>query len=354
MKYYSPKEILDQRETVPLIDVRTPAEFEAGHIPGAVNMPLFSDEERVVVGTLYVRQGKDEAVEKGLEYVGPKMAGFVKEAKKLIPADRRINLYCWRGGMRSGSMAWLLETAGLDVGLLRGGYKTYRSFIREDFAREVPVIVLGGMTGSGKTEILHRLALQGEQVLDLEGLANHRGSTFGALGEPQQPTNEMFENNTWEVWGNFRSDRSVWVEDESMAIGSVWVNPVLYNRIATGTTLNLVVPFEERVQRLMKEYGAFDSDVLQQLIRRIGRRVGGDQARMACEALDKGDLCCAVKIVLRYYDKAYEHGLEGKKRVFDIVSTTGDAIENTDMVIQEASREGIVSTVAGKDVEGDF
>lgn len=339
MKYYSPKEILDQREVAPLVDVRTPAEFETGHIPGAVNMPLFSNEERVVVGTLYAKQGKDEAVEKGLEFVGPKMAGFVRQAKELASVDKRINMYCWRGGMRSGSMGWLLETAGMNIGLIRGGYKAYRSFIREDFAREIPVVVLGGMTGSGKTEILHQLALQGEQVLDLEGLANHRGSAFGALGESGQPTNEMFENNTWEIWKGFQGDRVVWVEDESMAIGNVRINPVLYNRMTAGMALNLMVPYEDRVGRLVNEYGGFGCEVLQQTIRHISRRVGSDRVEIACKALDKGDVCEAVRIVLHYYDKAYQHGLEGKASVLDVATTTGDAIVNAGLVRREAGRK---------------
>lgn len=334
MIYYKVSELLAQRAEVPLIDVRTPAEFLAGHIPGAVNVPLFTDEERAVVGTLYVKRGKEEAVEKGLEYVGPKMAGFVRQAKKLAGEEKRVNLYCWRGGMRSGSMGWLFETAGMKVGILTGGYKSYRTFIREDFARPLRLIVLGGMTGSGKTDILHELALQGEQVLDLEGLAHHKGSAFGALGQQEQPSNEMFENETWEVWGGFVPERPVWTEDESMAIGSVWINEVLYGKMREAQTFNLQLPFEVRVERLLKEYGSFDPQKLMALIRRLERRLGGDKVAKACEGLEKGDIRGAVEIVLHYYDKAYAYGLEQKKCLILIESSIGDPLANATLVQQ--------------------
>lgn len=332
MKSYSAIEILIQRAGVPLLDVRTPAEFANGHIPGAVNMPLFTDEERVVVGTLYVKKGKDAAVEKGLEYVGPKLAGFVKNARKIGGTEKRVNVYCWRGGMRSGSMGWLLETAGMEVGRLDGGYKAYRTFIRQDFERPQKLLVLGGMTGSGKTDILHELERRGEQVLDLEGLANHKGSAFGALGQGEQPTNEMFENLIWEVWHKCDPEKVIWTEDESMSIGSVWINPVLYTQLQQALAINLKVPFESRVGRLLQEYGGFEPSVLVELVHKIERRLGGDKVKKACEDIYHGNIEPAINIVLEYYDKTYAHGLQQKKQLFEVVTEGGDTLENADAV----------------------
>lgn len=333
MDYYSAKAILDQRNKVALLDVRTPAEYEAGHIPGAINMPLFSNEERVVVGTLYVREGKDEAVEKGLEFVGPKMASFVKEAKKIAGESKRINVHCWRGGMRSGSMAWLLETAGLQVGLLTGGYKGYRGYIRQDFARPLRLRILGGMTGSGKTNLLHYLGKQGEQVLDLEGIASHRGSAFGGLGQPVQPTNEMFENLLWEYWKDFTAERPIWIEDESKAIGSVWINETLFDAMRSGELIYLNVPFEERVERLMQDYGDFDYDMLKDRVLRIAKRLGGNQVKDVCAFIDSGDIRNAVRIVLRYYDKSYIYGLNQRTIYRELRTETGDIEQNAKLLL---------------------
>jgi tRNA 2-selenouridine synthase len=174
-----------------ILDVRSPAEYLQGHIPGAKSLPLLSDEERAKVGICYKQQGRETAVELGFEIVGPKCADFITQAKHLAP-DKIVRLYCWRGGMRSESMAWLLERAGFHVTLLTGGYKAFRRWGRSLFQIPQNIIILAGMTGTGKTEILKALAAKGEQILDLEQLANHRGSSYGSLGQLPQPTNEQF------------------------------------------------------------------------------------------------------------------------------------------------------------------
>ncbi len=173
-----------------LLDVRSPGEYAEDHIPGAVSFPLFSDAERAQVGTIYKQVGREEAVEKGLEFIGPRMADTVRRAKALFTAepDRRpLHLYCWRGGMRSGSMGWLLRTAGLPVVLLEGGYKAYKQSLPEFMGQDWPLVRIGGYTGSAKTAVVHALAARGEQVVDLEGLARHFGSAFGNL-EQHAPT----------------------------------------------------------------------------------------------------------------------------------------------------------------------
>ena len=173
-----------------LLDVRTPAEFRQGHIPGAANLPLFSDAERAEVGTLYKQQGRQAAVLRGLALVGPRMEALAAE---LVTWSERsagapLRLHCWRGGMRSGSVAWLAQQLELPVLLLEGGYKSYRRWVLELFERPWPLRLLGGRTGCGKTELLLALRERGAAVVDLEGLAHHRGSSFGGLGLPEQPS----------------------------------------------------------------------------------------------------------------------------------------------------------------------
>ncbi|HEX8348447.1 MAG TPA: tRNA 2-selenouridine(34) synthase MnmH, partial [Hymenobacter sp.] len=178
----------------PILDARAPVEYAQGHIPGAVSFPLFSDEERARIGTTYKQVSQEKAVLVGLDFFGPKMSQMVKQAQKVAP-NKEVRLHCWRGGMRSGAVQWLLELAGFRVHLLDKGYKEYRRWALAQFAQPRPLLVLGGLTGSGKTDVLHELARQQQAIVDLEGVANHKGSSFGAIGLPPQPTSEQFEND---------------------------------------------------------------------------------------------------------------------------------------------------------------
>ncbi|RUT78805.1 tRNA 2-selenouridine(34) synthase MnmH [Ancylomarina longa] len=308
-----PKEFIELGNSIPMIDVRTIAEFEQGHIPGAKSLPIFTNDERALVGTKYKRAGKDSAVLLGLELVGPKLARFVRMAKKISP-QKEILIHCWRGGMRSGSMAWLFETAGFKVYLLKGGYKAYRAYIREQFAKNSELIVLGGMTGSGKTEVLQELKKMGQQVLDLEGLANHKGSVFGALGQDDQPTNENFDNEMAKVWMGFDLNQPIWLEDESKSIGSVWINDILYEKMRNTTVVQMRMPKEERINRLVKEYANFETDALREIILKIEKRLGGQNVKMAFEYLENKDYHAVADLSLIYYDKAYMHGLEKREK----------------------------------------
>jgi tRNA 2-selenouridine synthase len=184
-------EFLEKARENPVVDVRSQKEYKQGHIPGALNLPLFNDDERAIIGTLYKNSGKETSVLKGLELVGPKLTGFIKQLRSLV-SGKEILVHCWRGGMRSESMAWLFEVAGYHVSLLDGGYKAYRKFIREAVEGPFNFIILGGNTGSGKTEILKALSDAAEQVLDLEAIARHKGSVYGGLGFTDQPTEEKF------------------------------------------------------------------------------------------------------------------------------------------------------------------
>ncbi len=334
-KVLEPKEFLELGKTIPMVDVRTSAEFENGHIPGASNLPIFTNDERAVVGTKYKRAGKDSAVLLGLELVGPKLARFVRMAKKISP-QKEILIHCWRGGMRSGSMAWLFETAGFKVFLLKGGYKAYRSYIREQFAQKSKVLVLGGMTGSGKTEVLHEMQKQGAQVLDLEGVANHKGSVFGALGQEDQPTNENFENELAKHWLDFDNDKPVWLEDESKSIGSVWINDALFDRMRTAEVVKMDLPKQERINRLVKEYACFDREVLAHMISKIEKRLGGLNVKKSYESLETNDFATVADITLSYYDKAYNHGLEKREgqTIHSLELEKDNPVENARLILE--------------------
>jgi tRNA 2-selenouridine synthase len=304
---------LEFSKRLPVIDVRSPAEFSHGHIPGAFSLPLFDDLERAEIGTLYAEQGKEAALHRGLDLVGPKLTLFVRTAKEIAQGEE-ILVHCWRGGMRSEAMAWLLRFSGIETAILKGGYKEYRQFIKQSFASGPPVIVLGGMTGSGKTELLHHMESQGEQVIDLEGIAHHKGSAFGSLGQLDQPSQEQFENDLASKWLALDSSRQVWVEDESRNIGKVIIPDTVFNKMANSKVIFIEMPFEDRVKRLVKEYGSFRKETLSSVIIKIHKRIGGDVAQDALKALEENDVQTAVSIILKYYDKTYEYGLSKRDK----------------------------------------
>ncbi len=322
-------------DTLPLVDVRSPAEFAQGHIPGAVNIPLFDNDERAIVGIGYKNGGKEHAVQLGLEIVGPKLANFVKQAKRLAP-KKEILIHCWRGGMRSGSMAWLFETAGMKTYTLEGGYKAYRRYIREQFSRPVKMLVLGGYTGSGKTDILKILEKQGEQFLDIEGIAHHKGSVFGPLGQRPQPTNEQFENNLADVWRKFDFSRTLWTEDESRQLGKCVLPDPLFFQLREAPLIKIVVPKNERVKRLVKEYGEFPMEALEEQLVKIRERLGGQNLKEALAALKTGDLEKVASLTLQYYDKAYAHGASQRppENVFGLKFEKDAPKKNARMILE--------------------
>ncbi|HIK15776.1 MAG TPA: tRNA 2-selenouridine(34) synthase MnmH [Leptolyngbyaceae cyanobacterium M33_DOE_097] len=292
-----------------ILDVRSPGEYEQGHIPGAVSFPLFSNEERAEVGTCYKQTGREAAIELGLALVGPKLANFVHHAKELA-GDRIVRVHCWRGGMRSGSMAWLLETAGFQVTVLDKGYKGFRHWVRHVLAEPKPILTLGGMTGTGKTAVLKGLAELGEQTLDLEYLANHRGSSYGALGLPPQPSTEQFENLIAMEWVQLSPDRPVWVEAESRMVGICRVPPELFTQMQAAPILQIERSRSERIELLLGDYGAVNPQELITATERLRKRLGGDRTQTAVEAIQQGDLAAAIAIVLDYYDKTYTYDLQ--------------------------------------------
>jgi tRNA 2-selenouridine synthase len=314
------KEFLELSASTPVIDVRTPAEFLQGHIIGAYNLPLFTNEERVIIGTLYKQEGKQPAVLKGLEIVGPKLHLFIREISEKFQT-KTLLMHCWRGGMRSGSMAWLFESYGYNCITLRGGYKSYRKHVLSSFDTPKKFVVLGGKTGSGKTLVLNALAEIGEQIIDLEKLAHHKGSSFGSLGEEKQHSQEHFENKLAHIYNKLDPNRNCWIENESRKIGVNVLPDKLWEQMRAAEVAVINLPIEERLSYLTAEYGKFRKEELVAAMERITRHLGGQHAKAAVEAINEGNLEEACRISLVYYDKTYQYGEEqrekAKMRFFD-------------------------------------
>ena len=328
MPALSPEAFLAFAKSAPTLDVRSPAEFAAGHMPGAVSMPLFSNEERGIVGTAYQQLGHLPAYQIGLEIVGPKMAGFVKQATELAGEGNPIGLYCWRGGMRSGSVGWLLSQGGFIINTLRGGYKAYRTYVQSHLEKAWPLVVLGGPTGSGKTDVLKAMAAKGTQVIDLEGLANHKGSAFGGIGQAAQPRIEMFENELVARLLAFDTIQPIWVEDESQSIGHVFIYGPFFEQMRRAPFFRLNTAFEVRVERLVTEYAGLPDEELVNAIGKIAKRMGPQHAKVALECLKQGNYADVARIALAYYDKAYAHNLRPSLSDFQLdTNNTQQAVD---------------------------
>lgn len=328
---------LEKRKTTPVADVRSPGEFAAGHIPGAVNIPLFDDGQRAEVGTVFKKEGNKQAVLRGIDLAAPDMSSKLRKALDLASGGKLL-VHCWRGGMRSEAMAWLFSQGGIDTSLLEGGYKAYRHHILSDLGRERKFLILGGLTGSGKTGILRYMKNAGEQVTDLEGLASHRGSAFGALGQDPQPTSEHFANMLYDDLAAMRDDKPVWLEDESRNIGTVFMPDSFFLRMQTAPVIALMMSIETRMPRLLEEYTTFPAEEIMASVIRISKRLGGDRTREAVDALRKGDYPTAIRITLEYYDKAYHYGLSKRSegQVTYISTETDDVAVNSALVMQAA------------------
>ncbi len=340
----------------PVIDVRSPGEYKHAHIPGAHSLPLFTDEERKVVGTAYKQQSREQAIKIGLDFFGPKMRKMVEEVESLVNSresgsdseltthdSRLVLLYCWRGGMRSAGVAWLLDLYGFKVFTLIGGYKKFRNYVLDTFKLPYQLNIIGGYTGSGKTELLKSLQQKGEKVIDLEAIANHKGSAFGNIGMPNQPTQEMFENivscelrKYSEIPPSGGGGAAIWLEDESQRIGLVNIPGDLWKSMRQSPVYFLDIPFEERLKHIVQEYGQLDPEKVIAAITRISQKLGNLNTKTAILLLKEGKIIESFDILLKYYDKLYFkslHNREGINSLLHTVACKSVTPENTSPLV---------------------
>lgn len=318
---------------------------------------MFSDEERAIVGTAYKQESREKAIKHGLDFFAPKMKKMIEEVDglklKVEGSAKTILVYCWRGGMRSAAVGWLLDVYGFKVYTLIGGYKKFRNRVLDTFKLPFDLKILGGYTGSGKTEMIKELERKGEQVIDLEDIAKHKGSAFGNIGMPNQPTQEMFENILsvrlrtlrYEPNKNHKSNPQIiikhspiWVEDESQRIGLINLPNDLWHTLRRSPIYFLDIPFEERLKHIVEEYGTLDKDKMIDAILRIRERLGGLEAKKAIEFLNEDNSIESFRILLKYYDKWYTRGLHNRENINTLLHTVScDSVtpENAKKLVQQ-------------------
>lgn len=304
------EDFLVLRKQLPTVDVRSEGEFQQGHIPAAVNIPILNNAERAEVGTVYKSRGQAEAIKTGFRLVGPRLIHIIEAGEK---AGKEFIVHCWRGGMRSANFCQFVSMAGIKTHVIKGGYKAYRQTVLQTFTKPFPLIVLSGSTGSGKSELLHALKRKGEQIIDLEMLASHKGSVFGGLTMPPQPTTEQFQNDLFEEILALDLNRRIWIEDESIAVGRIFLPEPLWRQMCSSPLVEVTVPKDVRISRLAAEYASAEASLFLDAMERITKKLGGQHFNAAREKYLQKDLAGTIDLLLNYYDKAYANGLQRKK-----------------------------------------
>ena len=296
-----------------LVDARSPAEFAKATIPGAINVPILNDAERAEIGTLYKQQGKNKALKCGIDLVAPKIPQLLDLVLAAMPGRKvQVVVFCWRGGMRSKALTSFLDLAGIPAQQLLGGHKAFRRSVLDFFetANWGRMLVLHGLTGVGKTQVLRQLSEEGYPVIDLEGLANHRGSAFGNIGLVAQPSQQMFDALLWDHLRKVGPDDCLLVEGESRHIGRVALPKRLYQAMRMGTALWLTAPLERRVDIILNDYPDPERyhDDFTRKIEALRGNLGGETTNRLLRLLDQGSWRELVEeLMVNYYDPLYRH-----------------------------------------------
>lgn len=328
-----------------LVDARSPAEYAEATIPGAVNVPILDDAERAAIGTLYKQGGKAAARRSGVEIVAPKIPELVEQvASARPPGSPPVVVFCWRGGMRSRALAQFLELAGIPARQLAGGHKAFRGLVRDYFEHGAwgRLIVLRGLTGVGKTTLLQRLATAGCPIVDLEGLANHRGSAFGHLGLPPQPTQRMFEALLWDVLRRIPPTGYAVAEGESRHIGRLALPLRVYQSLQTEVSLWIEAPLEVRVRNILADYPARDHlrDEFTRPIRALKERLGRKGVEELSGLLAQGEWAELVRrLMVDYYDPLYRHTFP-ERRIEVPVDGAPDELDRVQAAISQVLAQG--------------
>lgn len=351
------EEFLQLAKQHPVFDVRSPGEYLHAHIPAAYNLPLFSDEERKMVGTAYKQESRETAIKIGLDYFGVKMKKMVEEAESIVQdhksgvrnfqttdskllAPNAVLVHCWRGGMRSAGVAWLLDLYGFKVYTLVGGYKVFRKWTLQQFEKEYAFNIIGGYTGSGKTLLLHEFKKKNKSIVDLEGLANHKGSAFGGMGK--QPSQEMFEN-LLALSLNAQELAPTYLEDESQRIGNLQIPMPLWKTIRKSPVFFVDIPFEKRLEYITAEYGKLEKEKLVNAVIRIQKRLGGLETKNAINFLLEDNIKESFRILLKYYDKWYGKALLNRENLSSILNKIPCLDVDTTTNVQKILECNIVS-----------
>ena len=324
--------------TSPIIDVRSPGEYSQGHWPGAINIPLFSDQEREAIGKSYKKESRLKAILYGLKVTLPNtkklLEIILQTASKDEKEEKSLRIYCWRGGMRSSSFAWLARTIGIKTYLLKNGYKNYRKWVLSQFETDLPIRLIGGKTGTRKTDLLNYISNESIFVIDLEGIANHRGSSFGSLGMEVQPSTQQFENILAESVNKFHKSnaKEIWIEAESSNLGKCRIPNSLYTKMKRAPILEIIKTKNERVDNLVNIYSQNSQNELKDAVNRISKRLGPQRTQEALLAIDKKEWSKACNAMLDYYDKCYEYELKKTKNI-NSIDVTGLSLKLTMMKI---------------------
>jgi tRNA 2-selenouridine synthase len=320
-----------QLESTIFLDVRSPSEFACGHIPGAISVPLFDDVERAQVGTLYRTDGSDQAKMLGLQLASAKLPEIIQQIRKLTNQGHNLVVYCWRGGSRSKSVVSILQLMDISAQQVIGGYKCYRNYVLKKLAEITipPVVVLCGSTGVGKTTLLEFLDQQGVPVLDLEQLANHRGSAFGHVGLGLSQTAQNFDALLLSELERLSTQPYLLVECESKRIGNVYLPNSLFEAMQQGIRIRITADLETRITRLTDEYMPPDTTHEGEFIKcleSLKKRIGTEKIQRLIHLFKEGDFREVARILLvDYYDHLY--GYESASSDQFAFSTDADHID---------------------------